>query len=294
MSKKYSGYVESRGSFFGSASPRLESILPSGIYTLGADMEGNVFFETSKVVHDAILDLPSKVFSQVVGEMEHFLKPQTKESFKEYGFLYKRSALLFGAPGTGKTIIVNRIARKVVEMGGIVLFCPRPDIMLEGFKMLDATQPEVPTMVIFEEFDELLESYESDFLSILDGEIQKNNVIYVATTNYIDKVPKRIMRPGRMSTVIEVPFPEKAAREFYFKTKLKAGDAIEPYVEASEGFSVDEMKELVLATKCLGLGVQDIASRIKAVKGMSDDEDSDDDMSLSKQMARSLTKMRRR
>jgi SpoVK/Ycf46/Vps4 family AAA+-type ATPase len=288
MSTKYSGFMESSDQFFAGRNQRLEKSLPAGVYTLGVTAEGHVYFERSKIVHDQILDLPSKVFSQVIGEMEYFLKPDTRASFKDYGFLYKRSALLFGPPGTGKTVIVNRIAREVVKAGGVVLFCPRPDVMEEGFKILDSTQPETPTMVIFEEFEELLESFEGELLSLLDGEIQKNNVIYIATTNHIEEVPKRLMRPGRMSTVIEVGYPEKEAREYYFKTKLKAGEDISPYVAISEGFSVDEMKELVLATKCLGLKLDDIAARIRKVKGMEDPSDRDD---LSYGLANSLRKM---
>lgn len=295
MTQKFSGFVDANGVFFPGRNNRLVDRLPAGAYEVKVTAEGQLYFETFSINHDNILDMPSKAYSQVVSEMEYFLRPETISSFKDYGFIYKRSALLFGPPGGGKTVIVGRVAREVIKKGGVVLFNPRPDVMSDAFTVLDNTQPDSTVMVIFEEFDELVESWEHELLSLLDGEVQKNNVVYIATTNHIEKVPKRILRPGRMSTVVEVGYPDDAAREFYFKHKLKSHEDLAEYVAASVNFSVDEMKELVLATKCLGLSMVEVSERILKVKGMSDRDDFEEsEASLNQLMARSLAGMRKR
>jgi SpoVK/Ycf46/Vps4 family AAA+-type ATPase len=243
--------------------------LPPGIYELQYDGQRDmVFFNNIQTNYDQLLDLPSKEFDHVLKELSLFLQPETKKAFKDYGFLYKRSTLLFGIPGTGKTCLVNRIAEEVVKNKGVVIFNPNPQVLVKAFKVLTDIQPDVKTMVIFEELDQLSKRYEDDLLHILDGEIQKENVVYMATTNFLDKVPRRLCRPGRFSSIIEVEFPDAAAREFYLRHKLLEEDQNEVpgWVAKTEGLSIDELKETVLAVKCLGQNLEDVVVRLKAVE----------------------------
>lgn len=199
--------------------------LPSGVYELDYDGQRDmVLFNKITTRYDALLDLPSREFDHVLKELSLFLKPETKQSFDDYGFLYKRSTLLHGIPGTGKTCLVNRIAEEVVKDGGIVIFNPHPKVLLKAFKILEDIQKDITTMVIFEELDQLAKRHEDELLHILDGEVQKENVIYMATTNFIDEVPRRLCRPGRFSTILKVDFPGAAARKFYLERKLLKRD----------------------------------------------------------------------
>lgn len=165
---------------------------------------------------------------------------------------------------TGKTCIVNRVATDVVKNGGIVIFNPNPGELKEAFNILDDLQPEVTTMVIFEELDKMLQRYEGELLNLLDGEVQKNNVVYLATTNFIDQIPARIRRPGRFSTSVEVDYPTHQARVIYLDTKLKNTEEANQWAELTEGFSVDELKELVLSVKCLGYSPEVVIPRIRS------------------------------
>lgn len=243
--------------------------LPAGVYELGYDGQRDiVLFNKITTKYDTLLDLPSPEFNHVLGELSLFLEPGSKQRFKDYGYLYKRSTLLHGIPGTGKTCLVNRIAEEVVKKDGIVIFNPNPQVLLKAFKVLEDIQPEVKTMVIFEELDQLAKRHEDDLLHILDGEVQKENIIYMATTNYLDKVPRRLCRPGRFPTILKVGFPGPKARRFYLKTKLLPGDAheIEDWVKASKGLSIDELKETVLAVKCLLQPLDSVLARIRNVE----------------------------
>lgn len=263
--KKYIGYIDQEGTHYGHRNQKSNRKLSSGVYTVEFDRsQGCFYFNEVETSYDQLVELPSPEYELLVSEVKMFLKPETKEVFKKFGYLYKRSALLHGKPGTGKTCIINRISEEVVKAGGIVLFNPNPEFLKGAFEMLDSTQSEDMIMVIFEEFDELIKEYEGSLLSLLDGEVQKKNVMYVATTNYFDKLPKRMIRPGRFSNVIEVGFPNEVARRAYLATKPVTQNDIDQISSVTDGFSIDELKEVVLGTKCLGYTLGDVTNRIRA------------------------------
>lgn len=265
---KYTSYNLSNDTYTPVKKSSMEEALIPGIYRLEYnEWLGEVLFSVQKTNYDELLRLPGTEYDKVMTEIDKFITPETKAVFKEYGFLYKRGIFLHGVPGTGKTCIVNRVAEQVVEAGGLVFFNPEPFLLKKAFNVLDDIQPETLVMVILEEFDTTIKLDESEFLSILDGEIQKNNVIYVATTNYIENVPTRVYRPGRFSSVIEVGFPPVEARSYYLQYKLQSSEAeVSELAEITEGLSIDELKEVVLAVKCLGHDVNDTVNRLRALK----------------------------
>lgn len=264
---KYSGYVDNDGVYFGRRTQKSMKELPPGVYTVAYNQEVGVLLEATESKYDTLIDLPSAEYTNIMKDLGIFLKPETKIKFKKHGFVYKRSAILHGLPGTGKTCIVNRVIEKVIESGGIVLFNPNPELLKETYKLIDNTEPNRLVMVIFEEFDELLEDFEDDLLSLLDGEIQKDNVMYLATTNHIEKIPARIMRPGRFSSIVEVLFPNIEARQHYLNIKLPDNDNTS-WAELTDGFSIDELKETVLCVECLGYSLEESIARVKTSKGV--------------------------
>lgn len=272
MSKKYDMFRSLNGLHTATQTINTSLVLPAGAYELIYDSQNNVlYFKELVINHDSIVDLPSKEYDAVVRDITFFLKEETKERFNKLGFLYKRSSLLYGKPGTGKTVLIARIVREVISQGGIVLFNPNPDLIQSAFEQLDVLQPNTMTMVIFEELDELLKKHEGTLLSILDGEVQKNNVIYMATTNHIDQIPPRMLRPGRFSTVMEVKYPNDEAREVYLKAKLGADAEVKEWVKLSEGLSIDELKETVVSIACLLQPIEEVIGRIRKTKGHADE-----------------------
>lgn len=266
---KYNLFIESNESFIPYKADGTYKELPSGAYSPWINLDtGQVFFDRIKLQSDDIVDLPSKEYEYVVGQMQHFLKEGTKAKFKENGFVYKRSVLMHGKPGTGKTCIVSRVVKEALKNNAVVLFNPNPGQMPQFFQALEETAPDKLTLVVFEEIDEHVGSSrnESEFLSILDGEIQKNNVIYLATTNYIDQIPLRFQRPGRFSSIVEVGFPSTHAREVYLRTKKVDPAQVSSWAAKTEGFSIDELKETVLAVKCLDESLETVVKRVKDLK----------------------------
>jgi len=237
--KTFQGIVQSGKQFEPTKSEaRAYTKLQPGVYTTHFNaMSGDFWFEEFNNNHDKIIDLPSPEYQKLTKEMTTFLHPETRAKFDEKGFLYKRSALLYGNPGTGKTVLVNRIIQEVIKNGGVVLFSQDPRLLPKAYSVLDDLQPDTITMVVLEEFDTIIRQYgESILLNLLDGEIQKQNVMYLATTNYLGKIPKRMIRPGRMSSVIEVKYPNTQCRQQYFSLKMgKDFKDLNQWVEKTNG-----------------------------------------------------------
>lgn len=287
--KKFVNFEHNNGTFIAREKTIKSDRLPFGIYELDLNqMTHDVLFKQISTEHDKLIDLPSDAYSRVLSEIETFLKDETAANFEKYGFIYKRSSLLYGIPGSGKTCIVNRVAQKVIEKNGIVLFNPHPAILELALPILEDIQKESKILVIFEELDQLIQRHESRLLNLLDGEIQKSNMIYLATTNFINQIPPRICRPGRFSSMVEVSMPSESARICYLKTKLPniSDEELSDWVRKTEGFSIDDLKETVLAVKCLNQKLDDVIIKIsllenkKGIKcraqyGLGDAPDSD-------------------
>lgn len=245
---------------------RIEDELKVGAYRLGFDgNRGVLLYNPFQMNYDKIIDLPSVEFDTVVGEINQFLKPETKKSYIDHGFLYKRSIFLHGLPGSGKTCIVNRVCEAVTKVGGIIIFHENRDLTEMALMELQETQPDTLVLVIFEEFDEMMNNTrnEAAILKMLDGQVQKNNAIYLATTNFLEKIPKRVLRPGRFSRLIKVNFPSLEARTKYISLVSKNNDIVSELAEKTEGFSIDELKEAVLSISCLGYSIDETVQRLK-------------------------------
>jgi len=232
---------------------------PAGIYQIHRDMSGEMFFKNMSSMTDDLVELPSFVGSTIISEIEQFWSEDVKSRYAKYGMVYKRGILLWGLPGTGKTSIVSKVIEKEVNNGSIVFFCPSPSLLTEAVDIIRSIEKqERRILVIFEELDKLLERDEGSFLSLLDGEMQIQNVLYIATTNYLDRIPPRIRnRPSRFALVIEVPTPDANARREFLKAKVKDEIDVEYWVRQTEGFTIDHIKDLIISVLCIGIKFED-------------------------------------
>ena len=106
---------------------------------------------------------------------------------------------------------------------------------------------------------------------MLDGIKQIENVVYIATTNYPEKLEERITdRPSRFDRRYEVQLPDAEMRLAYFKHKVPAKDLkkldIDQWVKDSDKMSIAHLRELVISTMVLGNTYEETIERLKNLK----------------------------
>lgn len=262
--KKYvEGYFRDEGKYiFSSVGESFVTELDPGCYEIKSNMQYGIYLNSVNFESDTIVDLPTSEYDLLIRTIEDFLKPETKARYEQTGSIYRLSSLIYGKPGVGKTAIINRTMKKVIAEGGIVLFNPNLGQLYEIIDIVSRTNPDKTLMIVLEEFETTAEINEETLLHILDGEKTKNNMIVLATTNFVDKVPPRMIRPGRMNYLVEVGLPTREARRVFLEIKHPDKSKIEQLLNVSDGFNIDELKQLMVQTYCLNQDVNEVVSRI--------------------------------
>lgn len=248
--------------------------LPPGVYEIDSNSTTGLFFEKIPVKTEGLLRFPDTNSNQVLTEIQKFW--DRENIFQEYDLTYKRGIILYGPPGSGKSCTVQLVMHDVVERGGIVLEFGDPYMFVDGLRALRKIQPHTPVVAIMEDLDSLLESYnESEILNILDGVNDVHKVVFLATTNYPNKLGHRIMnRPSRFDKRFRIGFPSAGARKMYFEHLIgehninKLDIDLKKWIKDTDRLSIAHLKELFVAVVILG---DDYKSAIKTLKAMKEE-----------------------
>ena len=252
--------------------------LPPGYYNVGSDMSG-VYFCKRSTKTEELLRFPDSACDAILEEVDKFWKLEDK--FKQSRIPYKRGIVMFGPPGSGKTSAIRMAIENLVNQHkGIVMDFPNPGVFDESYNALRQIQPTIPLIVLMEDLDAILNrSSESMVLNILDGVTDIDKTIFLATTNYPEKLGSRILnRPSRFDKKIQIGMPNESAREMYIKTKLvnENEQEIKKWVKDTDGLSIAHIKELFVAHKILGEQYNKVLSVLRSMKYTPDSSDFDD------------------
>lgn len=194
--------------------------LPSGMFTIEMNNTLGLFFKQFEPDLDDLLTLSDSASQSVFKHIEKFWKSEA--SYLRFNVVWKRGVMLWGPPGSGKTTCVHMVAKAVIERGGIAVFVKNPEVAQLGLHLLRRIEPEREVVVIMEDIDAIVHRHsEAELLALLDGELQIRKVLYIATTNYPEKLDPRLMnRPSRFDVIQHIKMPSVEARRQYLEAKL--------------------------------------------------------------------------
>lgn len=267
----YTQYLQQQGGrtrFSGPVS-KLKKLSPA-VYTADMDQFGEIFLDTFETYTDEIIALPGSPAEAIERDVDFFLSDQVRVSFERYNLLYKRGLLMHGLPGTGKTSIVHLLMRKALEKDMVVLLNPRPEYVYQiADNIREIEKNDRPLMVIWEEFEQWVHNNEGNLLDLLDGVDQVDNVFFLATTNYLHKIPSRIRnRPSRFAEVIEIGPPDATLRRAYLEAKVHEDDDVnmDEWVEKTEGLTIDHLKDLIISVLALNVPLDKAIEKIRIME----------------------------
>lgn len=164
----------------------------------------------------------------------------------------KRSVLVEGPYGTGKTLAGMLTAMKAVENGWTYILCrPGKDDL---YQTLTTAQLYAPAVVWFEDIDTLAKGGTdediSKLLDALDG-IQGKGAEVVAgfTTNFVERLQKGTLRPGRIDAIIRIEGLDRAGFqkmvEMIIPADMRGDIDYEKVAEAFDGYLPAFVKEAI-------------------------------------------------
>lgn len=206
--------------------------------------------------------------SQQIQEIKEVVELPLKkpELFKKIGITPPKGILLYGEPGTGKTLLAKAVAASTnsvfIEVVGSELV---QKFIGEGAKLVkeifEFARRKAPAIVFIDELDALAakrievgtsgeREVNRTFMQLLaevDGFKPLDNVKIIGATNRKDILDPAIIRPGRLDRLIHIPIPSKEARLDIFKIHTKSMPldktvSSEAIIERMEDFSGAEIK----------------------------------------------------
>lgn len=165
-----------------------------------------------------------------------FVSRMQKDVAKKMGIKHTKGILLYGPPGCGKTLLARELGKLLNCEEPIIVSGPELLAGLVGKSeenvrnlfanaMADKSETKLH-LIILDEFDALVKQRGSNrgdtgvgdnivnqFLAMIDGPKQLNNILLICMTNRKDLIDEAILRAGRIEVHIEIQLPDQAGRE---------------------------------------------------------------------------------
>ena len=222
-----------------------------------------------------LVDTPNVTFDDVAGMYE--VKEVVKDKViypRLYPHLFKTfkkksggGILLYGLPGTGKTMIAKAIAKET----GAKMFTVKPsDLLSKWFgnseknvkKLFLAARSERNAVIFFDEIEGFAASRDGDndsmnrvvgelltqMQGVTDGE-EEERILLIAATNRPWDIDSAFLRPGRFDERIYVPLPDLDARKVIIRNAIVGvpgheGVDVDALAEETEGFNGADVEYL--------------------------------------------------
>ena len=218
-------------------------------------MTGNTTLELKEESVDIEDDFASTVAYEDIGGLHDELQRVREmielplrhpELFRRLGIDPPKGVLLYGSPGTGKTLIAKAVAN---ESGANFYSIQGPEIMSKFYgqseeklrEKFEEAEKNAPSIIFIDELDSIAPKRDevqgeverrvvAQLLTLMDGMSSRGNVIVIAATNREDSIDEALRRPGRFDREIEIGVPDRDGRkevlEIHTRGMPIAGDDI--------------------------------------------------------------------
>ncbi len=225
-----------------------------------------------------VIDAPDVSYSEIGGLEEQIRElretvelPLTKpEVFERIGIEPPKGVLMYGAPGTGKTLLAKAVANQTkatfIRIVGSELvqkyIGEGARLVRDLFKM---AKEKAPSIIFIDELDSIgakrfdtatsgdreVQRTLMQLLSEMDGFNARGNVRIIAATNRPDILDAALLRPGRFDRFIQIPMPDDMARAVILKIhsrRMKLSDDVdfEELSDLTEGTNGSDLKAVVM------------------------------------------------
>lgn len=199
------------------------------------------------------------------------------ELYDDIGIKPPKGVILYGEPGTGKTLLAKAVANstsatflRVVGSELIQKYLgDGPKLVRELFRVADELAPSI---VFIDEIDAVgTKRYDAnsggereiqrtmlELLNQLDGFDSLHDVKVIMATNRIDSLDPALIRPGRIDRKIEFPLPDQKTKRRIFQihtSKMSLSDDVnvEEFVMAKDELSGADIKAMCTEAGLLAL-----------------------------------------
>lgn len=199
------------------------------------------------------------------------------ELYEDIGIKPPKGVILYGVPGTGKTLLAKAVANhtsatflRVVGSELIQKYLgDGPKLVRELFRVADDLSP---TIVFIDEIDAVgSKRYDSssggtreiqrtmlELLNQLDGFDERGDVKVIMATNKIESLDPALIRPGRIDRKIEFPLPDVKTKRHIFNIhtgKMTLGEDVdlEKFIMSKDELSGADIKAVCTEAGMLAL-----------------------------------------
>jgi len=198
------------------------------------------------------------------------------DAFRRLGIRPPKGFLMFGPPGTGKTMLAKAVAH---EAEANFITARSSDLLSKWYgeseqqvaRLFRRARQVAPTVIFIDEIDSLVparggglgepqvtERVVNTILSEMDGLEELTGVVVIGATNRPNLVDPALLRPGRFDELIYVPVPDVPGRKKILEIHtagmpLGRDVDLQAYAERAERYTGADLEDLVRRAGLLAL-----------------------------------------